>query len=147
MAGGRWIRAGRICTFWIRAGVCLLLVFRSFAADISEYQVKALFLLNFAKFVDWPPASFASSDSPIAICVFGKDPFGRGIDQLVQGETVNGRRLAVRRITQAPAPQTCQIFFTQEPAKEIAEILGSLGPGVRLKLSSRLLAVARSVQK
>jgi hypothetical protein len=152
-----------------------------------EYQVKAAFLLNFAKFVDWPPTAFENADSPIAICILGKDPFGRAIDDLVQGEAVNGRKLTVRRINQAPAAHTCQIVFTQlftQPGKEAAEILSGLGPGVLtvgdgesfirsggiiaflvenrhvrfdidqkaaesadLKLSSKLLAVARSVQK
>jgi hypothetical protein len=149
-----------------------------------EYEVKAAFLLNFAKFVDWPPAVFPSADSPVAICILGKDPFGHAIDDLVQGETASGRKLVVRRITHAPVAQTCQILFTQESRKESAEILAALGPGVltvgegenfvreggiitflvenrrvrfdidqkaaeaaELKLSSKLLAVARSVQK
>ena len=149
-----------------------------------EYQVKAAFLLNFAKFVDWPPAAYANADSPTTICILGKDPFGRGIDDLVQGETVNGRKLVVQRISRAPAAHACQIVFTQQSGKESAEILAGLGPGVLtvgegesfvrgggiiaflvenrhvrfdidqkaaeaadLKLSSKLLAVARSVQK
>jgi hypothetical protein len=146
--------------------------------------VKAAFLLKFGKFVEWPPAVFANSESPIAICILGKDPFGRTIDDLVQGEVVTGRKLIVRRITQAPAAQTCQIVFTQQTGKDTAELLTSLGPGVLtvgegedfvrqggiigflldsrhvrfdiglkaaeladLKLSSKLLAVARAVQK
>ncbi len=155
------------------------------AAQASlEYDVKAAFLLNFAKFVDWPPSAFAAPDSPIAICILGKDPFGRGLDDLIQGELVNGRRLTIRRIDRAPSPQACQIIFTQVTGKESSEILTGLGPGVLtvgegdaflrgggiiaflienrrvrfaidqkaaeaadLKLSSKLLAVARLVQK
>jgi len=154
------------------------------AQPVLEYEVKAAFLLNFAKFVDWPPSAFASADSPIAICILGRDPFGRTIDDAVQDEAVNGRKVVVRRITQAPAPRSCQIVFTEETGKETRAILSSLGPGVltvgegdsfvreggiigfliesrhvrfdidrkaaelaELKLSSRLLAVARTVQK
>ncbi len=103
----------------------------AFAAETSlEFQVKAAFLLNFAKFVDWPPTAFPGSDSPITICIFGKDPFGRGIDDLVQGESVSGRRVAVRRIAQAPPAQSCQIFYTEQPGKEISEVLNGLGPHV-----------------
>lgn len=169
----------------LMAGAALLLYPARLPAQASlEYQVKAAFLLNFAKFVDWPPAAFANSESPIAICILGKDPFGRTLDDLVQGEVVNGRKLIVRRISQAPAAQTCQIVFTPQTGKETAELLSSRRPGVLtvgegdefvrqggiigflldsrhvrfdidqkaaewadLKLSSKLLAVARAVQK
>ncbi len=67
-----------------------------------EYQVKAAFLLNFTKFIDWPAASFANPDSPITICILGKDPFGPVLDEIVQGETVNSRKVAVQRISQPP---------------------------------------------
>ncbi|HUB81769.1 MAG TPA: YfiR family protein [Bryobacteraceae bacterium] len=155
-----------------------------YAQSALEFEVKAAFLLNFAKFVDWPPNAFAAPDSPIAICILGKDPFGHAIDDVVQGESVNGRRVIVRRINTTPAPHTCQIVFTEETGKETHATVESLGPGVltvgegdafvheggmigflienrrvrfnidqqaaelaELKLSSRLLAVARRVQK
>ena len=70
-----------------------------------EYQVKAAFLLNFTKFIEWAPSEAAPSDSPFAICVIGEDPFGLVIEQIIQGETVNGRKLAVQRIT-TEAPET-----------------------------------------
>ena len=157
---------------------------RATAAASTEYEVKAAFLLNFAKFVDWPPAAFAASDSPIAICILGKDPFGQSIDNVVQGEVVNGRRVVVKRIDQAPASQACQILFTQESGSDLTAILSGLTPGVLtvgegdkfisdggmigfaienrrvrfdinekaaevadLKLSSRLLSVARTVER
>ena len=66
------------------AGVlaCLLAGFAGYSAGQAvdpalEYQVKAAFLLNFTKFVDWPAGAFAGSDSPITICILGNDPFGR----------------------------------------------------------------------
>src|SRR5205814_1156019 len=46
------------------------------AQAISEYQVKAAFLYNFARFVQWPPQSFKNAHDPIAICVLGPNPFG-----------------------------------------------------------------------
>jgi hypothetical protein len=95
-----------------------------------EYQVKAAFLLNFAKFVEWPPNAFANSDSPLTICILGKDPFGRTIDDLVQGEAANGRKLMVRRMSQPPAPQACHVVFAEGSTKESAKTLSALGPGV-----------------
>jgi hypothetical protein len=177
-------RLSRAAWCFLACAALLLFPNRAAADAAPEYEVKAAFLLNFAKFVDWPPGSFASSNSPIAICIVGKDPFGRGIDELVQGEVVNGRPVTVRRIAQAPAAQTCQIVFTQLSGKDTSGILNSLGPGVltvgegdnfirdggiiaflienrhvrfdidrkaaeaaELKLSSKMLAVARTVHK
>src|SRR5213594_1148354 len=61
-----------------------------------EYQVKAAFLFNFAKFVEWPRQAFARTDSPLTICLAG-DPFDGAVDRIVQGEVLDGRLLRVRR--------------------------------------------------
>jgi hypothetical protein len=95
-----------------------------------EYQVKAAFLLNFTKFVGWPPAAFADEHSPLAICILGEDPFGSTLDEIVKGENVNGHDLAVQRIRRAPAPKLCQVLFISRSEKEIPRILEELGPGV-----------------
>src|SRR2546430_10467223 len=42
--------------------------------DSSEYLIKAGFIYNFAKFVEWPSAAFAQPDSPIVIGILGTDP-------------------------------------------------------------------------
>ena len=118
--------------------ICLLSAFAAYSQSAEapvEYQVKAAFLLNFTKFVDWPPASFANQDSPITICILGKDPFGPVLDEIVQGETVNARKVAVQRIsqppgTQQPGPQTCHVVFVSESDKDISKTLSGLGRGV-----------------
>lgn len=124
----RWNRA-RVAGLWI----CLLSAFAAHlrAADSPvEYQVKAAFLLNFTKFVDWPAASFANPESPIAICILGRDPFGPVLDEIVQGETVNARKVTVQRISQPPGPQTCQVVFVGDPGKETPKTLSGMGRGV-----------------
>jgi hypothetical protein len=95
-----------------------------------EYQVKAAFLLNFTKFIDWPSGAFANPDSPITICILGKDPFGPVLDEIVRGETVNARKVTVQRISQPGAPQTCHVVFVGEPDKDISKTLNGLGRGV-----------------
>src|SRR5262245_39798930 len=75
-----------------------------------EYQVKAAFLYNFAKFVDWPSAAFGRPDDPFTICLAG-DPFAGALEKVIQGEALNGRRLAVRRIAPAESIQGCQIMY------------------------------------
>jgi hypothetical protein len=77
----------------------------------TEYQVKAVFLFNFSQFVDWPAASFADGRAPLVIGVLGSDPFGATLDEIVAGETVNGRPLAVRRYDSVEQIDTCHILF------------------------------------
>jgi hypothetical protein len=99
------------------------------ADEPLEYQVKAAFLLNFTKFIEWPPAAFGTAESPFTICVLGNNPFGSALDQIVKDEVVNGRRVAAQYLKRVPAPQTCQILFLNGPGKEIAA-LPDLGPGL-----------------
>jgi hypothetical protein len=77
----------------------------------TEYEVKAVFLFNFSQFVDWPAASFADGRSPLVIGVLGSDPFGATLDEIVRGETVNGRPLTVRRYQSLDQVDTCHILF------------------------------------
>jgi hypothetical protein len=118
--------------------ICLLKAFAAYSQTAEspvEYQVKAAFLLNFTKFIDWPAASFANTDSPITICILGKDPFGPVLDEIVQGETVNARKVTVQRISQPPVsqaagPQACHVVFVGEPDKGISKTLSGMGRGV-----------------
>src|SRR5438874_7448378 len=66
-------------------------------APSKEYQVKAVFLFNFAQFVDWPANAFSGTNAPLVIGVLGEDPFGSFLDETVRGETVNGHPLVVQR--------------------------------------------------
>lgn len=109
----------------------LLMPSSSPALDESlEYQVKAAFVLNFTKFVDWPANAFSAPDSPISICILGEDPFGEFLPQLVAGEVVEGRRVSVQRIRRAPGPKSCQLLFVGRSEKEVSKLLAGLGPGV-----------------
>jgi hypothetical protein len=95
-----------------------------------EYEVKAAFLLNFTRFIEWPASAFESANSPFAICVMGDDPFGNTLDQVVEGESVGGHRLVAQRIDRAPAPKECQVLFVRKTGKDVAAILADIGPGV-----------------
>jgi uncharacterized protein DUF4154 len=80
-------------------------------APAPEYEIKAAFLYNFAKFVEWPPDAFADPASPLSLCVFGADPFGGSLETVVRGETLGGRRLAVRRVRQPDDARSCHVLF------------------------------------
>jgi uncharacterized protein DUF4154 len=93
----------------------LALTLLLFAADGSaapdEYRVKAVFLFNFSRFVEWPDSAFAAPDSPFVIGVFGHDPFGPELDEVTNGESVNGRPLQIRRVASVEQARDCQILF------------------------------------
>lgn len=97
------------------------------AAAPSEYQVKAVFLFNFTQFVDWPPEAFPGPDAPFVIGVLGKDPFGAQLDEVVRGETVNGRPLVVERYRNVTEIHNCNILFIGgTEAGHLEEILAGL---------------------
>ena len=98
----------------------------------SEYEVKAGFLLNFARFVEWPPDTFHGPREPFVIAVLGRDPFGRVLDQTMAGKTVDGRRIEVRRLSRVDDVREAQIVFVCPSEREnLASILKALDrPGV-----------------
>jgi hypothetical protein len=80
-------------------------------AALEEYQVKAAFLFNFAKFVQWPPGSLQSPSDPVNICVFGKDPFDRALENTVANHSIDGHPVIVRPISGAKQVLGCHILF------------------------------------
>lgn len=93
----------------------------------EEYQVKAAFLFNFAKFVEWPADTFKAADDPITICVWGQDPFGGALENVVRDKTVAGRPFVVRQISSTPQATKCQIVFvTTSERKRYRSILDEL---------------------
>jgi hypothetical protein len=110
-------RAGLPLRVW--ALVAALLAAAPALPATSEYQVKAVFLFNFARFVDWPSVTFVSASSPFSLCVYGDDPFGPDLDAVVHGETVGGRPMVVRRlhgIQELRDPGGCQIVYITDSA-------------------------------
>lgn len=62
-----------------------------------EYEVKAAFLYNFIRFIDWPEEAFSGPDAPLVIGVLGRtDPFRGQLQEAVAGKTANGRPLEIR---------------------------------------------------
>lgn len=92
--------------------------------------MKAAFLFNFAKFVEWPPQVFRTTADPIGICVLGQDPFGHALDEAVSGKTVYGRPFVIRRVSGDQAALGCQILFVcSSERKRVRAILGEIKTG------------------
>lgn len=90
-------------------------------SDSSEYLIKAGFIYNFAKLVQWPTTAFAQPDSPIVIGILGDDPFGATLDRIVADKKINGRALVVRRLKWSrdfKDVRDCNILFVSSSEKE-----------------------------
>jgi hypothetical protein len=95
------------------------------AQTAAEYAVKAAFLYNFAKFVDWPAAAFPDPNN-LKICVLGADPFGGSLQE-VAGEQVGGHKLQVVRTDSISKPAGCQILFISRSERDhIQQILAAV---------------------
>jgi hypothetical protein len=78
---------------------------------LDEYQVKAAFLFNFAKFVVWPPTTFDSPSAPINLCILGLDPFAHSLEQTLAGRLIEGRLFVLRHVLNVKQVGGCQILF------------------------------------
>ena len=95
------------------------------AAGPGEYEVKAAFLYNFARFVEWPRDP--DSDGEFVVTVLGRDPFGSALDNTLRGKTVDQRQIVVRRISRSEDVGRSQIVFICDSEKErLPAILKSL---------------------
>jgi len=104
-----WPGRGMLAAFaWL---LCCGLTAPAQAEPSREYEVKAVFLFNFAQFVEWPPGVFPDAGAPLVIGVLGDDPFGPFLDETVRDEKVNGRPLAIRRFRHLEEIDRCQILF------------------------------------
>lgn len=97
--------------------------------SLDEYQVKAAFLYNFAKFIDWPAEH---PHDPFRICVLGQDPFGRALDNVVAGRSIGERPVAVVRISVPEAAAGCQVLFvaSSERKRILPMLAEAAGTGV-----------------
>lgn len=77
----------------------------------TDVAVKAAFLPRFAKYVTWPAAAMPKGGDAFVLCVIGDDPFGAQLDAAARSQTVDGRRIVVKRMDSAAGADGCQIAF------------------------------------
>jgi len=107
-------RGTQIISLVLALLLVLMPVLPASAAVSLEYEVKAAFLYNFAKFVTWPEDAFAAGDAPFVFCIIGTDPFGESLEKVLAGRQAGGRKIVVRR---GPDPESlgrCHIMFIGE---------------------------------
>jgi YfiR/HmsC-like len=108
----------RTPALWLRYVLCALLIAGhfEFASCLSaqqskpeEYQVKAVYLYNFGRFVQWPAAG--GNDDSFTICILGHDPFGAVLDTTLSGESIDNLKLVAKRISSPRDAAACHILF------------------------------------
>ena len=78
---------------------------------LPEQHVKSLFLLNFAKYVEWPAESFGSSNAPIVIGLLRDKRLSAELVSTVEGKSIGGRPLVVRPLEKDDEISGCHILY------------------------------------
>ena len=131
----RCLIVSKILCLIVLIAACAMLVNMPYAHAESrlsrEYQIKAAFLYNFAKFVEWPAEAFVDDSAPIIFGVLGEDPFGDILDQTIKDKILNNRKLVIKRIEKFEEDQDladCHILFISSSEEKLLEkIVETLG--------------------
>ncbi|WP_164851264.1 YfiR family protein [Larkinella soli] len=116
----------RLLVTWLLIGV--LAQARAQPMPASEVSVKAVFIYNFTRFVEWPETAFSSPDAPFVIGIFGADPFGSVMAETVAGEKVGNHPIHVQRYRDPAGLADCHLVYVgSREAEVVREMLASLG--------------------
>jgi YfiR/HmsC-like len=98
---------------WFGAFLTLALatVSKADSTIAREYKVKAAFIYNFAKFVEWPPQKLGGDSAPLVIGVLGPNPFGDELENALKGRQINGRGIVVRQFDDVEAAKAAHLLF------------------------------------
>ncbi len=88
------------------------------AVTVPEYQIKAAFIYKFSTYIRWPEAQSSDPGTPFVIGVFGKDPFGPALAEVVKGKSVQGRAVVVRNVARLEEASSCNVLFVSSSERE-----------------------------
>ena len=135
-AAGRWRRRSWLGAVWAGGFWLLLMPLLDRAADSPvalEYKVKAGYLFNFGKFVEWPAASLPASNSVLVIGVLDGSEAFPIIQELLQDKSVNGHPVQVRAVSAVSSETGCHILFvTRSAGRSPGELIVALGGSATL---------------
>ena len=96
--------------------VAAVLATSAMAQTVDEYKVKAAFVFNFAKFIQWPREAFKTPVDPLVICVLGQDQMTNSLREAVNGNAIDGRPVVVRKFEVGQVSCDCNILFVSSSA-------------------------------
>ena len=95
----------------------------------SEYQLKADFLLKFARFIEWPTFLFSEDEPNVVLAILGEDPFGKIVDDTIAEQQAHGRKIEIRRAPRIEDLPPCHILFIGKSESErMKDILADITP-------------------
>jgi hypothetical protein len=120
---------GRLLAGWIAGSVCLAALASATAvhADREEYRLKAAFLLNFARLVEWPPAFRPAPGAPMVVGVIGDPEVGKALAAGLQGAAAGDHPIEVRNLEDPSQVPGCQIVFLAGTERNDDAILAARG--------------------
>lgn len=83
---------------------------------IREYAIKAAYLYQFGRYVQWPASAFADSQSPLVIGILGQAPFGDTLEEITRTKRIEGRPIAIRQFASMAEYKPCHILFVTASA-------------------------------
>jgi len=93
----------------------------------GEYELKAAFVYNFAKFVEWPSDAFATNKAPLVVGVLGQNPFGDSLERTIRDKSINEHPLVLKELNSPTQATNCHIvFICSSEKKRLPEILAGL---------------------
>ena len=102
----------------------------------TEYEVKAAYLYKLGKFVEWPENGTSSGDNSFPICVLGQDPFGAAVDTTIARESINDKKVVIKRISKTRDAVSCRILFiSSSEESRVKEILTAVSKASVLTVS------------
>lgn len=112
--------------YQVAAAALMLLQLPSAAASF-DYAGESAYLDKFLPFIEWPQSSFLSADSPIDVCIVGRNPFGRLMDQAVAGQRIGGRAIVIRYLPNISANSACHLAYIAGSADQtVSQAIGIL---------------------
>jgi hypothetical protein len=85
--------------------------FSAVSQTLNEDQIKAGYLFNFTRFVEWPAQAFATATSPMIVCVVGDSPLTNLLTDAAAGKVVNGRTVSVKPLKASDEFRGCNLLF------------------------------------
>lgn len=81
------------------------------ATRAPDYEIKAAFVVKFAKFVEWPAESSAVTEKTLNVCLIGEDTTGDALKRIAERTKVDGRPVVVRTLSRAEEARSCAIVY------------------------------------